>query len=147
LRDARFGGPVPAIPSDAPAVDHLYEQQARELAEHGVQLGRNHGFEARPLWVADDRNVPNEILDEAGKLEVELVVLGARGLAGVRALLGSVSHHVIEHSSCPVLVVPTSSAAETGADREPSTAVATPINGGRAPHPETTTGDERRRLH
>ena len=44
-----------------------------------------------------------ETLEE---LDVDLIVLGARGLAGVRAFLGSVSNHVVQHAHRPVLVVP-----------------------------------------
>ena len=38
---------------------------------------------------------------------------GARGLAGVRAFLGSVSNHVFQHSPRPVLVIPARSASAT----------------------------------
>jgi nucleotide-binding universal stress UspA family protein len=39
--------------------------------------------------------------------DAELIVLGQRGLGTVGAVvLGSVSHHVLHHASCPVLVVP-----------------------------------------
>jgi nucleotide-binding universal stress UspA family protein len=47
-----------------------------------------------------------EIVDLAEEIEAGLVVLGSRGLGGVkRALLGSVSSSVVKHAHCPVLVV------------------------------------------
>ncbi len=46
------------------------------------------------------------IIDNAH--DAELVVVGRRGLGAVRSLvLGSVSRHVVQHATCPVLVVPT----------------------------------------
>lgn len=39
--------------------------------------------------------------------DAELIVIGQRGLGAVGAVvLGSVSHHVLHHAHCPVLVVP-----------------------------------------
>jgi nucleotide-binding universal stress UspA family protein len=47
-----------------------------------------------------------EIVNLAEEIEAGLVVLGSRGLGGVKsALLGSVSYSVIRHAHCPVLVV------------------------------------------
>lgn len=45
------------------------------------------------------------ILDNAR--DAELIVLGQHGRGAVKSLvLGSVSHHVLQHARCPVLVVP-----------------------------------------
>ena len=45
------------------------------------------------------------IIDNAH--DAELIVVGRRGLGAVRSLvLGSVSGHVVQHATCPVLVVP-----------------------------------------
>jgi nucleotide-binding universal stress UspA family protein len=42
----------------------------------------------------------------AEQMGADLVVLGGRGLGGVRrALIGSVSDSVVRHAHCPVLVV------------------------------------------
>jgi len=45
------------------------------------------------------------ILDNA--VDAELIVVGRRGHGPVRSfVLGSVSSHVVQHATCPVLVVP-----------------------------------------
>src|SRR5918995_3982434 len=47
-----------------------------------------------------------EIVALAEELGVDLIVMGSRGLGGVRrALVGSVSDSVVRHAHCPVLVV------------------------------------------
>jgi nucleotide-binding universal stress UspA family protein len=50
--------------------------------------------------------VAEEIVDLAGELEVDLIIVGSRGLRGIkRALAGSVSESVFRHAHCPVMVV------------------------------------------
>jgi nucleotide-binding universal stress UspA family protein len=47
-----------------------------------------------------------EIVALAEELQADLIVMGSRGLGGVRrALMGSVSDFVVRHAHCPVLVV------------------------------------------
>jgi nucleotide-binding universal stress UspA family protein len=47
-----------------------------------------------------------EITDIAADGGYSLIVMGHRGLSGVTEMfLGSVSHHLVHHSPCPVLVV------------------------------------------
>ncbi len=49
---------------------------------------------------------PAEIIcDEARETEADLIVMGTRGLTGLKHLLvGSVAEHVIRLAPCPVLV-------------------------------------------
>lgn len=47
------------------------------------------------------------VLNAASEEEADLIVLGRRGSGGFTELmLGSTSHQVAEHSSCPVFIVP-----------------------------------------
>ncbi len=46
------------------------------------------------------------ILDFAVKNDNDVIVIGSRGLGGIREfVLGSVSHNVVQHARIPVLVV------------------------------------------
>jgi nucleotide-binding universal stress UspA family protein len=50
--------------------------------------------------------VAPEIVRLAEEIGAGLIVMGSRGLGGVRrALLGSISDSVVRHAHCPVLVV------------------------------------------
>jgi nucleotide-binding universal stress UspA family protein len=61
--------------------------------------------ELRPQVLLADGDPAGEIVKRAGVLS--LLVIGSRGYGPVRrALLGSVSRHVIRAATCPVLVVP-----------------------------------------
>jgi nucleotide-binding universal stress UspA family protein len=47
-----------------------------------------------------------EIVALAEELQADLIVMGSRGLGGLRrVLMGSVSDSVVRHAHCPVLVV------------------------------------------
>jgi nucleotide-binding universal stress UspA family protein len=48
----------------------------------------------------------HEIVSLSDDLGVGLIVIGSRGLTGMRrALMGSVSDSVVRHAHCPVMVV------------------------------------------
>ncbi|MEM1903613.1 MAG: universal stress protein, partial [Pyrobaculum sp.] len=51
-------------------------------------------------------NPPTEILNYAEEREVDLIVMGSRGLSAIqRLVLGSVSQTVVSRARVPVLVV------------------------------------------
>ena len=45
------------------------------------------------------------ILDHARAHDCDLIIMGSRGLSGIKEFLGSVSHYVIQNSTIPVLLV------------------------------------------
>jgi nucleotide-binding universal stress UspA family protein len=86
------------------------------VANEGAELAGQAGFDADAQIAESVASSWAAILFAAEHLDVDLVVLGARGLTGVRSLLlGSVSHHVVNLTRRNTLVVPSEKVA---ADRE-----------------------------
>jgi nucleotide-binding universal stress UspA family protein len=76
-----------------------------ELLEEGVKRVEDSGGLVSGAHLLEGR-AADEILDLAGQIGAELVVMGSRGLGPVgRIALGSVSETVIHHSRWPVLML------------------------------------------
>lgn len=107
---ARVGGvAMPITALDFEEVDQAHEEQARTRAAEGVDLARQAGLDASPRVRVANRSVAAAILAEAADADAHAIVLGTRGLSGVKSLLmGSVSHAVVQHADRPVMVVPSS---------------------------------------
>jgi nucleotide-binding universal stress UspA family protein len=77
----------------------ILEEQARKVEQAGGEVAQKH------LRVAE-RYRAEQIVRVAEDIEAGLIVMGSRGLGGIRrALMGSVSESVIRHAHCPVMVV------------------------------------------
>lgn len=84
------------------------EEIAARVAGEGVQLARAAGLEAEARTIRAGLSPTWEtIVDAADDVGASLIVLGSRGLRGLRTLmLGSVAHQVVHHAHQPVLIVP-----------------------------------------
>jgi nucleotide-binding universal stress UspA family protein len=93
-----------AVPSNA--FEELNTDAALQRAQVGAEQALKVGFQAEPraellspTWQG--------IVNVADELDAAVIVIGSRGLSGVReAFEGSVSHEVTAHSHRPVLIVP-----------------------------------------
>jgi nucleotide-binding universal stress UspA family protein len=73
------------------------DNQVRKIEEGGRTVQEAHLRRGRK---------DQEIVRVAEEIGAGLIVMGSRGLGGVRrALMGSVSDSVIRHAHCPVMVV------------------------------------------
>jgi len=81
----------------------LREAATRRLAEWCEKVQT----EAVPVRQHVVPSFPAEaIVDQAGELDVDLIVMGTRGLSGLRhVMLGSVAERVLRRAPCPVLTV------------------------------------------
>jgi nucleotide-binding universal stress UspA family protein len=99
-----YWGGIPVIgPADKPVLETL-RQAATEMTQKAVsRLG-----DAGPASVnvhAVNGFVVKELVDASQ--DADLVVVGTRGGSGfARLLMGSVSSEVVQHSACPVVIVP-----------------------------------------
>jgi len=59
------------------------------------------------ILIEDSQKNPGKTISEyAEKHGIDLIILGSRGLGGVKRLfLGSVSNHIVQHAACRVLII------------------------------------------
>ena len=119
LARSSFGMPMFAPEAaDIDSIDAGNEPEARRRAEEGAERARRAGFEAEPRTRAREGTIGEAILAEADAVGARAIVVGTRGLTGVRhVLLGSVSHEVLHKADVPVIVVPSPEAAAQRAAR------------------------------
>lgn len=105
-------GLVPIAGVDMDEVDAACRDEAQRLSTEGAELARAAGLEATAEIVAQVQSAADAILDAAAEAQADAIVIGSRGLTGLRSLLlGSVSHAVIQHADRPVVVVPSAEVA------------------------------------
>jgi nucleotide-binding universal stress UspA family protein len=92
---------------DIDGIDAASEENARQRAGEGIERARQVGLTAEPRVRKRDASIWETILGEADEVGASAIVLGTRGLTGLKSLLlGSVSHAVLQHADRPVIVVP-----------------------------------------
>jgi nucleotide-binding universal stress UspA family protein len=90
-----------------PAVVEQLRKQAQDILNEQVEKIEQSGGKVveKHLRIAE-RYRAQQIVQVAEEIGAGLIVMGSRGLGGVRrALIGSVSDSVVRHAHCPVMVV------------------------------------------
>jgi nucleotide-binding universal stress UspA family protein len=86
------------------SLEALIEKDARALLGVYEEIAKARGLTAKTMLV---KGRPAEAILDAARTEgADLIVVGSRGLGGVKGLfLGSVSNAVVQNSKVPVMVV------------------------------------------
>lgn len=79
---------------------------AQRLSNEGAELARSLGLDAEPVATVDASTVASTIVEVAARHDAAAIIVGSRGLSGLRARLeGSTSKDVVKRAPCPVVVV------------------------------------------
>ena len=102
--DPDFVGYEPGPQSVRQTVAAGLHDAHRKLQDQSAAL-RARGIDCTALLVQG--STPETIVREAERLDADLIVLGSHGHGAIRrALLGSVSEHVLHHADRPMLILP-----------------------------------------
>jgi nucleotide-binding universal stress UspA family protein len=91
---------------DLAALNRAAAEDGDRLADEGVRIAQEVGLLAEPVAVQATGPVWKTIVEIADRDDAATIVMGSRGLTGLRAmLLGSVSSAVVHHANLPTLIV------------------------------------------
>jgi nucleotide-binding universal stress UspA family protein len=97
---------VAGYPYGTPVLEAAALEQDAERALHEIVAAIDTTGLAAPIEERVETGVASQVIVEAAK-GADLLVVGSRGLGGFKGLLlGSVSHQVVQHAPCTVVVVP-----------------------------------------
>jgi len=120
-----YGWGATAYVPDFEQVDQAAEHAARETADEGCARARAAGLAAEASVVQATSAVWRALVEAAEERDVAAIIVGSRGLGGVKSLLlGSVSGGVLHHTTRPVLVAPHGSSAHPSAPQASETTAA-----------------------
>ena len=99
--------PAVTVIPDYDVLNEAAQKAAAELALAGTAAAAAAGFSAEPVAARAHGPVWPAILSTADDYDAAAIVMGSRGLSGIKSmLLGGVSSGVVQHATRPVVVVP-----------------------------------------
>lgn len=100
-----MGEPVPPVLDTLYRVGEAQRHHGERLLKEDAAALAGRFAEVRPFLLEGDAR--RRILDAAREVSADLIVLGSKGMSGVREFfLGSTSHKVLKHAEASVLIVP-----------------------------------------
>ena len=92
-----------AVLDNIPNIEEVLYQEGRDVIEEAeLSLQNIPNFSKTYLLNGSPASL---ILNHAQEYKCDLIIMGSRGLSGIKEFLGSVSHKVVQCSSVPVFIV------------------------------------------
>jgi nucleotide-binding universal stress UspA family protein len=96
---------TPKLPEALKDVLIIAMQRGEKHVDRVRQMARQKNIMVKTDVLVDISSVVKEIVDYAHKNKLDMIVVGSRGLSGIKKmLLGSVVSGVVTYAHCPVLV-------------------------------------------
>jgi nucleotide-binding universal stress UspA family protein len=108
-----YAAPMPPVASEPSAEEEVIKRaqqflddQVKQIETGGGTVAQAHLRLSFDILRVSEARPDEEIVILGEEIDAGLVVVGSRGMGGVRrALMGSISDSVVRHAHCPVLVV------------------------------------------
>lgn len=102
-----FGAtPVPSPPSEFQTYSDKLKGRFEKVLRGALKKTRETNPDLKVSTKLEDGHVAEKIIKTAEEENVDLIVMGSRGLSGIKELfLGSNSDTVVHKATCPVLIV------------------------------------------
>jgi len=96
---------TPRLPKALKDVMMIAMQRGEKHVDKVKQKASEKNVKVKTDVVIGISSVVKEIIEYAGKNRIDMIVIGSRGLSGIKKmLLGSVASGVVTYAHCPVLV-------------------------------------------
>jgi nucleotide-binding universal stress UspA family protein len=96
----------PVIPSTTNSIIKNQEEEAQRWLAIVREKANNNKIMLRTEFIIDPMSIVGAIVDYVERENIDLLVIGSRGLTGFKKLLiGSVASGVVTYAHCPVMVV------------------------------------------
>ena len=87
-------------------IETIEKEKAQQVVDKVKQNGTEKKVSVKTDVLIKYTSVTKEIIEYAERMNIDVIVIGSRGMTGFKKLLlGSVASGVVTYSHCPVLVV------------------------------------------
>jgi nucleotide-binding universal stress UspA family protein len=97
---------TPGLPASLKEVVVLAMEKGQKYLDNVMQNASENKVEVRTEVLIGASSVVKEIVEYAEEHKIDLIVIGTRGISGIKKmLLGSTASGVLSYAHCPVLIV------------------------------------------
>jgi Universal stress protein UspA and related nucleotide-binding proteins len=100
-----LGMALAGVSDDVEAVEAGLAEHARAICAPAAEAAKSQGVPSEIHTIAGDPS--DALVAIAEQVHADLLVVGNRGMAGMRRVLGSVPNKISHHAPCSVLIVDT----------------------------------------